>query len=198
VGAPFIHPEANVSPRARLGEDVTIWQHTIVRGLAVVGDGTTIGSGSYVDAGVRIGARCKIQNGAMLYRGVTLEDGVFIGPGVVTTNDRYPRAITPEGTLKGAADWELRETLIRYGASVGAGAVLLSGITVGVFSVVAAGAVVSRSVAEHEIVGGVPARRIGFSCACGVPVHTPVDGVFVCAACERSAGPVARSTEWKG
>jgi acetyltransferase-like isoleucine patch superfamily enzyme len=121
----------------------------------------------YIDFDVVIGSRVKVQNGASIYHGATIEDGVFIGPHACLTNDNLPRAITPEGLLKSDADWEVSRTVIRYGASIGAGAIILPGITVGRFALVGAGAVVTKDVIAHGLVVGNPARLIGRVCACG-------------------------------
>jgi acetyltransferase-like isoleucine patch superfamily enzyme len=162
-----IHPSADVSADARIGQRTKIWNRAQVREGAVVGDDCIVGSGAYIDAGVRIGDRVKIQNDALVYHGVTVESGVFIGPGAILTNDRFPRAVTLAGTLAGAEDWTVSTILLREGCSVGAGAVVVAGTLVGRFATVGAGAVVIRDVPDHALVAGNPARRIGWVCACG-------------------------------
>jgi acetyltransferase-like isoleucine patch superfamily enzyme len=124
----------------------------------------------FIDAHVRIGARVKIQNNTSLFTGVTLEDGVFVGPHVCFTNDRYPRAITPVGTLKSAADWSITPTVVRSGASIGAGAVIVCGVVIGPFALVGAGAVVTNDVAAHSLVIGTPARFQCYVCHCAHPL----------------------------
>lgn len=171
--AVFIHPTAEVSPRARLGDGVRVWNQAQVREDAVVGDETQIGKDSYIDAGVFVGARCKLQNGVYLYHGVIVEDGVFLGPRATTTNDREPRAIFPDGKLRGVQDFVVTPTRICEGAAIGAGAILVCGITVGRFAMVAAGAVVTRDVPAYGLVRGNPARLVGIVCACGVKVADP-------------------------
>lgn len=163
----FIHPSAEVSPRAHVADGVRIWNQAQVREDARIGAGCILGTGVYVDTGVEIGARCKIQNGVYLYHGVTVEDGVFLGPRATTTNDLRPRAIFPDGRSRGPNDWTVTRTRICYGASVGAGAVIVCGVTIGRFAMVAAGAVVTRDVPDHGLVRGNPARLVGAVCACG-------------------------------
>ena len=121
----------------------------------------------YVDSGVRIGDNVKVQNGVSIYHGVTLEDGVFCGPHCVFTNDRLPRAVNPDGSPKTRDDWTLGATLVRSGASIGAHATIICGVTVGRWAMVGAGAVVTRDVPDYGLVHGNPARLHGFVCPCG-------------------------------
>jgi acetyltransferase-like isoleucine patch superfamily enzyme len=163
----FAHPTADVSPQASIGADTRIWQQCQVREGAVVGRNCTLSKGVYVDAGVHIGDNVKIQNGVSIYQGVTLEDGVFCGPHCVFTNDRQPRAVNPDGTLKSAGQWAVGRTLVRMGASIGAQATIVCGVTIGRWAMVGAGAVVTRDVPDHGLVYGNPARLHGFVCPCG-------------------------------
>ncbi len=163
----MIHPSAEVAADARLGRRTKVWSRAQIREGTVIGDDCVVGTDVYIDAGVHIGDRVKIQNGALLYRGVTVESGVFIGPGAILTNDRFPRSITAEGDLAGPGDWTIGEVELRYGSSIGAGAIVVAGAEVGRFATVGAGAVVTRSVADHALVAGNPARVIGWVCACG-------------------------------
>lgn len=178
--AVFVHESAEVSERAQLGDGVRVWNQAQVREHAVIGADTQIGKDAYIDAGVCVGARCKIQNGVYLYHGVTVEDGVFLGPRATTTNDKNPRAIFPDGRLRGASDFSVTQTRICYGAAIGAGAILVCGITVGKFATVAAGSVVTRDVPAHGLVRGNPARLVGIVCACGEKLTTQD---APCAAC---------------
>jgi len=163
----MIHPTADVSPRAQVGEGTKIWHQAQVREGARIGQECVIGKNVYIDFDVSIGNRVKIQNNASVYHGVTVEDGVLVGPHACMTNDRFPRAITPAGELKGGADWEGGQILLRYGCSIGAGAVIVTGVVVGRFAMVGAGAVVTRDVPDHGLVMGNPARLVGYVCACG-------------------------------
>jgi acetyltransferase-like isoleucine patch superfamily enzyme len=126
-----------------------------------------IGRDAFIDEGVVLGDRVKVQNGALIYHGVTVESGVFIGPGAILTNDRFPRAITATGELARADDWTVSPIRLQTGCSIGAGAVVVAGTSVGRFATVGAGAVVTRDVPDHALVVGNPARRIGWVCACG-------------------------------
>jgi UDP-2-acetamido-3-amino-2,3-dideoxy-glucuronate N-acetyltransferase len=162
-----VHATADLETDVSIGAGTTVWHRAQVRTGASIGAECVIGRDVYIDERVAIGDRVKIQNAALVYHGVTVEDGVFIGPGAILTNDRYPRAITSTGELARAADWEISPITVRYGSSIGAGAVVVAGVEVGRFSTVGAGAVVTRSVPSHALVAGSPARRIGWVCACG-------------------------------
>jgi acetyltransferase-like isoleucine patch superfamily enzyme len=181
----FIHPTAEVSPRAQLGDGVRIWKGAQVREDARLGANVIVGKDAYIDFGVEVGDNCKIQNAALLYHPARLEDGVFIGPQVCLTNDRVPRAINPDGTQKSAADWEARQTTIRQGASIGAGAIILAGLTIGRFAMVATGAVATHDVPDHGLVMGVPARLVGYVCACGVTLAGDPP-YYTCPACGKT------------
>ena len=133
----YIHPTAEVSPDAQIGAGTRIWRQAQVREHAQIGETCNIGKGAYIDAHVHIGSNVKIQNNVSLFEGVTLEDGVFVGPHVCFTNDMLPRAITPEGKLKSIDDWEITPTLVKYGASIGAGSIIICGLTIGEFALIA-------------------------------------------------------------
>jgi UDP-2-acetamido-3-amino-2,3-dideoxy-glucuronate N-acetyltransferase len=162
----FVHPTAEVSPAAVLGDNVKIWNWVQVRERARIGDGCILSKGVYVDFDVEIGANCKIQNHASIYHGVTVEAGVFVGPHVCFTNDRFPRAVNPDGSPKAAADWTVTPTRVREGAAIGANSTILPGVTVGRFAVIGAGSVVTRDVLDFSLVVGNPARRLGTVCFC--------------------------------
>ncbi|MGH2346589.1 MAG: acyltransferase [Chloroflexota bacterium] len=162
-----IHPTAEVSPQAQIGPSTRIWSGVQIREGVKIGGECILGKGVYIDFEVSVGSRCKIQNNTSVFHGATLEDGVFLGPHCCITNDRHPRAITPEGKLKDYDDWEVGRTLLRYGCAVGAGSIILPGVTIGRFALVGAGAVVTRSVPAYGLVVGNPARLLGYVCACG-------------------------------
>jgi len=188
----MIHPTAEVSSQALIGKGTRIWHYAQVREGVVIGQNCVIGKNVYLDFGVRIGDNVKIQNNALVYHGLSIEDGVFIGPQACLTNDRYPRAITPDGNLKGADDWVVGPTLIRHGASIGASATVLAGLTIGRFAMVGAGAVVTHSVPDYGLVLGVPARLVGYVCGCGRPL-AKMQGSWQCAFCGWSFQPPART-----
>jgi acetyltransferase-like isoleucine patch superfamily enzyme len=179
----FVHPSALVETE-QIGEGTRIWAYAHVMAGAQVGQRCNIGDHCFVESGVVIGDNCTLKNGNMLWEGVVLEEGVFVGPHVFFTNDRYPRS--PRLPLarpryEDKKSW-LLGTLVKRGASLGAGAVLLPGITIGEFAMVGAGSVVTRDVAAHSLVRGNPARHAGWVCACGLPV-TVKDGAAHCAGC---------------
>ncbi len=159
VMATRIHPTAEVSPQASVGEGTTIWHWVQVREGARIGARCTLGKDVYVDKDVVVGDDCKIENFATLYRGLTVGDGVFIGPHACFTNDTYPRAVSP--------DWKVVATKVEDGASIGANATVLCGVIIGAHAMVAAGAVVTKDVPAHALVAGVPAKQIGWVCDCG-------------------------------
>jgi acetyltransferase-like isoleucine patch superfamily enzyme len=162
----YIHPSAEVSPDAQIGQGTRIWHQAHVREHAQIGETCNIGKDVYIDTNVHIGSNVKIQNHASLFEGLTIEDGVFVGPYVCFTNDLLPRAITPDGKLKMADDWVITPTLVKYGASIGAGSIIVCGITIGEFALIGAGSVVTRDVLPHALVFGNPARQHGYICRC--------------------------------
>lgn len=169
----YIHPSATVEDGAVIGEGTRIWHLVQVRSSAQIGNECVIGRGCFIDAHVVIGSRVKIQNYVSVYDGVTIEDGVFVGPHVVFTNDKIPRAIKPDGSLKGADDWQIGYTHVGYGTAIGANAVLVCGIKIGKWAMIGSGSVVTKDVPDYGLVVGNPARLIGYVNADGQRVDRP-------------------------
>ena len=190
----MLHPEAEIEDGVEIGTGTRVWARSHIRSGARIGRDCVVGECVFVDVGVRLGDRCKVQNNALIYHGTEAEDEVFIGPAACLTNDRHPRAATPEGRLRGAEDWRLDGIRLRHGSSIGAGAVVVAGVNVGRYALVAAGAVVTRDVLDHALVAGCPAHRIGWACACGLTMSADLR----CQGCgrayaERQTGLVERA-----
>lgn len=168
----FIHGSADVSPQADIGGGTKIWNNAQVRERAVIGKNCVIGKNAYIDSDVRLGDGVKAQNNVNVYHGVTVEDDVFLGPSMTFTNDMFPRAFN--------ADWQITETLVKRGASIGANATIVCGVSIGEYSMVGCGAVVTKDVPAYALVVGNPARQIGWVCECGHRLRGQT-----CAACGR-------------
>lgn len=149
----YIHPSANVSDKALIGDGTKVWINVQIRENARIGAGCILSKDVYVDHAVRIGDRCKIQNSVSVYSGVSIGDDVFVGPNVAFTNDRVPRAFN--------TDWCITETKVETGASLGANSTIVCGITIGEYAMVAAGSVVTKDVPPYTLVMGNPARPVG-------------------------------------
>lgn len=166
-----IHESAVVEGDAHIGEGTRIWHLVQVRPSAVIGTECNIGRGVYIDSHVKIGNRVKIQNYVSVYEGVTIEDGVFIGPHAVFTNDKIPRAVTPDMEFKNATDWVVVPTLVKQGAAIGANAVIVCGVTIGKWAMIGSGAVVTKDVPDYGLVVGNPARLIDYVAPSGERLH---------------------------
>ncbi len=150
----FIHPTAHISNEAVIGDGTKIWINAQIRENAIIGKNCIISKDTYIDFDVKIGNNCKIQNGVSIYHGVTLEDDVFVGPNATFTNDKIPRAFNNQ--------WKVTSTLIKKGTSIGANATIVCGITLGEYSMIAAGSVVTKDVEPFTLVMGNPARIYAF------------------------------------
>ena len=148
----FIHTTAHVDASAVIGSGSKVWINVQIREDAVIGKDCILAKDVYVDMQVTIGDRCKVQNGVSVYSGVKLKDDVFVGPYVSFTNDRIPRAFNDT--------WEIIQTVVENGASIGANATVVCGVTIGEFAMVAAGSVVTRDVPAYTLVMGNPARPV--------------------------------------
>ncbi len=170
-----VHPTAIVDEGALIGDGTRVWHWVHVCAGAVIGRNCSLGQGVYVGPRVRIGNGVRIQNHVSVFEGVTLEDDVFCGPSMVFTNVVNPRSHVPRKD-------EYRPTLVRRGASIGANATIVCGTTIGRHAFIGAGAVVTRDVPDHALMVGVPARRTGWMCRCGVRLP-PGEGVLACPSC---------------
>jgi len=152
-------PFQQIAPDVKLGKNVRIYGFTNLYGCEI-GDEVKIGTFVEIQKGSKIGNRCKISSHTFICEGVTLEDEVFVGHNVVFTNDRYPRATSSTGGLQTESDWKCIPTLVKRGASIGSGAVLLCGITIGENAMIGAGSVVTKDVPPDTIAAGNPARIV--------------------------------------
>lgn len=157
----FVHESVVVDPPCRIGDGTKIWHFSHVMPDCDIGSSCIIGQGVHIGRACRIGNRVKVQNGVSVYTGVTVEDDVFLGPSMVFTNVINPRAFIERKA-------EFRPTLVKRGASIGANATIVCGITLGEYCLVGAGAVVTRDVPAFATVYGNPARQHGWTCWCGV------------------------------
>jgi len=175
-----ILPSADVDADVDLGAGSSVWHLAQVRSGARLGTSCIIGRGAYIGPGVELGDNCKVQNYALVYEPARLGAGVFIGPAAVLTNDHFPRAVNPDGSLKSGSDWELVGVTIHDGASIGARAVCIAPVTIGKWAMVAAGATVTKDVPDFALVAGSPAKRIKWVGRAGVPLTASTSGEWIC------------------
>lgn len=154
MGQQHISKTAEIEPNSTIGDGSKIWDYAHIRTGANIGSNVIIGRNVQIDTGVTVGSGSKIQNGVAIYAGVTIEDDVFVGPFAVFTNDLQPRAFNK--------DWKITKTLVKKGASIGANATIVCGNTLGEYSMVAAGAVVTKPVEPNQLVAGVPAKHMAW------------------------------------
>lgn len=178
----FRHPSA-VCESQNIGAGTHIWAFAHVMDGAVIGQNCNIGDHAFVETGAIIGDRVTIKNGVMIWDGVTIENDAFVGPGVIFTNDQHPRSrrlAEAKGRYKYKDNW-MTQTKVLRGASIGAGAIILPGITIGRFAAIGAGACVTRDVPSHRLVVGNPAKETGWVCFCGMTLNE----TMTCSDCNR-------------
>ena len=185
----FVHPSSFVDDGAVVGAGTKIWHFCHVMAGAVIGPRCSLGQNVVVMPGTRLGSNVKVQNNVSIYEGVELEDDVFCGPSCVFTNVSNPRSHV-------SRKHEYRRTLVRRGASIGANATIVCGVTLGEYAFIGAGAVVTSDVSPYALMVGVPARRVGWMCQCGERLQL-ASGRATCAACgttyEESGGSLRPS-----
>lgn len=172
----YVHESSYVDDNVSIGAETKIWHFCHIQEGASIGEGCNLGQNVYIGRDVLIGNHVKIQNNVSVYDGVTLEDYVFCGPSMVFTNDVTPRSKYPKGYSRHV------RTLVKEGASIGANATIVCGNTIGKWSMIGAGAVITKNVPDFAIMTGVPARQVGWVCKCGLKL----DKSLVCEACGRS------------
>jgi acetyltransferase-like isoleucine patch superfamily enzyme len=169
-----IHPTAIVEPGVTIGAGTSVWDNVHIRGPKTsIGSECIIGEKSYIAYGVAIGDRVKINAMVYICTEVTIETGVMISAGTIFTNDRFPRATTPDLLQLRSSDPDeaTLATTVRAGATIGAGSIIGPGLTIGAWAMVGMGSLITRDVPDHGLVVGQPARLVGFVCRCGEPVH---------------------------
>lgn len=172
----FIHETAIIDDNVTIGDGTKIWHFSHILGNTKIGKNCVFGQNVMVGPDVIVGDRCKVQNNVSIYKGVELEEGVFCGPSMVFTNVINPRAFIERKT-------EFKKTLVKKGATIGANATIVCGVVIGEYAFIAAGAVVTKDVPAYTLVGGVPARKLGYSCYCGTILKRISDGKVTCDNC---------------
>lgn len=163
----FVHPSAIIEDEVEIGAGTKVWHYAHVRRQTKIGQNCIIGGSVFIDTGSQIGNNVKIQNRAILYHQAIINDGVFIGPNVCFTNDKIPRAVNPDGSLKSADDWEVSTIKIGEGAAIGAHSVLTPGVTIGQWAMIGSGSVITKDLPDYALAFGNPARIKDFVCKCG-------------------------------
>ena len=171
----FVHESSYIDEPVTIGTGTKIWHFCHIQKGAIIGKICSLGQSVNVSNNVVIGDYCKIQNNVSIYEGVTLEDYVFCGPSCVFTNDLTPRAKYPKGSEN------FIKTLVKEGASIGANATIVCGITIGSWALIGSGAVVTKDVPSHALMVGVPAKQVGWACECG----SVLDENLHCKSCSR-------------
>ena len=169
-----------ISPYSNIGEGTTIWDFTTIRERVNIGINCSLGINVYIGPDVTIGNNCKIQNGAQVFDPAKIDSAVFIGPGAILTNDRFPRAVNFDQTIKKNTDWVKSVIVVDYGATICAGAIIVAPVKIGKWAFVAAGAVVTKDVKPNSLVAGIPAIQIGWVGTSGARLIEKNKGEFEC------------------
>ena len=200
-----VHPTAQVEDGCKIGDGTSIWDNVHIRFGTQVGEQCIIGGKTYIAYNVRIGNRCKINSSVYICNGVTIEDGVMISAGTIFTNDRFPRATTPDllHLRPSEPDEFTEQTVVRAGATIGAGSIIGSNLTIGRWAMIGMGSVVTKSVPDFHLVFGSPARSVGAVCSCGQLLIlfseiTKETELHTCKTCESTYHCVGETVEKRG
>ena len=173
----YVHETSLIGEDVNIGERTRIWQFCNIMNGVSIGRDCNIGQNVFIETGVKLGNHVKVKNNISLYQGVECEDGVFLGPNCVFTNVINPRSFIEKKD-------QLRKTVVRQGATIGANATIVCGHSIGRYAMVGAGSVITRDVEDYELVAGNPARKMGYVCKCGEKL-TNIGGKYVCSVCGR-------------
>ncbi len=197
-----VHPTAQVEDGCKIGDGTSIWDNVHIRFGTQVGEQCIIGGKTYIAYKVRIGNRCKINSSVYICNGVTIEDGVMISAGTIFTNDRFPRATTPDllHLRPSEPDEFTEQTVVRAGATIGAGSIIGSNLTIGRWAMIGMGSIVTKSVPDFHLVFGSPARSVGAVCSCGQLLFlfseiTKETELHTCKTCESTYQCVGETVE---
>lgn len=177
----YIHETSDVDPEVPIGNGTKIWHQAQVRRGASIGSECVVGKGVYIAGTTTIGSKVKIQNYANIFGGL-VEDNVILGPMAIVVHDNFPRATNKDGSLMGANQYKSSYAHLKYGCSIGAGAIILPGVVIGKFAMVGAGSVIRRDVKDFALVLGNPSRQVGSVCMCG---HM-LPASLTCEVCQRT------------
>ena len=175
----YVHESSYIDADVKIGTGTKIWYFCHVQEGSRIGKNCSLGQNVNIGSNVIVGDFVKIQNNVSVYEGVTLEDYVFCGPSMVFTNVLTPRSKYPKG-VDG-----YKETLVKYGATIGANATIVCGNTIGRWAMIAAGAVVTKDVPDYALMAGIPAKQIGWVCVCGERLEAEEEKIYICSTCER-------------